>query len=84
MQNSNQSIFDYFRPDLNAQELVEEIFRTTPVEEIAFYLRYINRILIGSDEFCQMNKSFRAETIFLLDLLQCFFERVGQGSQAIE
>ena len=78
MNNSEQNLYDYFKPGLSTEEMLREVFSTTPPETIPFHLRYLNRMLIENDSFCQMPQLFRADMIFFLDMLQNFFERVGE------
>lgn len=69
-------MFQYLPADATTPaQLIQSLWQEITPGEMLFYLRYLDRILVASNDFCQMDADFRGSVTWLLDLLRDFTER---------
>jgi hypothetical protein len=64
MQASNQ----FFPPQMTIEEAIQELLRNVEPATVQDQLHSISHILVGSDDFCQLQRLERCSIFYTLDV----------------
>lgn len=71
--------FQYLPADATTPaQLLQELWQHVEPSELHYYLKYISRALVASDEFCEQPAAFRGTIMWFLDLMEDFANRSNQ------